>query len=115
MKFTKDDKQVIQSFMDQREMKSFKCWTDGQSLYYGKDNQRIAEHIPHESGGATTLLYDFTERGNAFLDRHSQWIVYQVKNLIPKQNIVTVTDAQSVGLLDGDIEFGDPNDHNTPS
>jgi hypothetical protein len=110
MRFTKDDKQVIQSFMDQAEMKSFKCWTDGQSLFYGKANLRIAEHVPHQDGGATTLLYDFTQRGNAFIDRHSQWMVYQVKNMIPRQNLVNVHDAQQVGLVEDDIEFGDPYD-----
>ena len=71
MNFTRDDKQVIQAFMEQKEMKSFKCKSDGQSFYSGE--LRIAEHYPHSDGTASTLLYDFTERGGKFVDRHTQW------------------------------------------
>ena len=104
MDFTKDDKQVIQAFMNQREMKSFKCKTDGQSFFYG--DLRIAEHVPHREGGATTLLYDFTERGGCFIDKHSQWLVYQVKNQIPRQNLVNVRDAQDAGLVPTELSTG---------
>ena len=109
MNFTKDDKQVVQAFMDQREMKSFKCKSDGQSLFHG--DLRIAEHVPHRDGGATTLLYDFTERGGRFIDKHTQWLVYQVKNLIPRQNLVNVRDAQEAGLVPTVLSTGGGNEH----
>ena len=97
MKFTRNDKQVIETFLNQGEIKSNKSWTDGQSFYYGET--RIAEHCPNEDGTATTLLYDFTERGGAFLDKHSQWLVYQIRSHIPRQNMVPVPLAQKVGLV----------------
>lgn len=97
MKYTNDDKEVIHAFMNQKEIKSYKVRTDGQSLFVG--DLRVAEHYPHGDGTATTLLYDYTERGNAFVDKQVQWIVYQVKNLIPYQNLVKIPLAESVGLV----------------
>jgi len=104
MQFTKDDKQVIQAFMDQKEMKSFKCKTDGQSFFYG--DLRLAEHYPHDDGTASTLLYDFTERGGHFVDKHSQWLVYQIRSIIPRQNMVSVRDAQKCGLVPSVLSLG---------
>ena len=112
MLFTKDDKQVIQAFMDQKEMKSFKCKTDGQSFFY--NDLRIAEHYPHNDGTASTLLYDFTERGGAFVDKHAQWLVYHIKFHIPRQNMVNVRDAQKVGLVSTVLPTGGSNGY-TPS
>ena len=104
MNFTRDDKQVIQAFMEQKEMKSFKCKSDGQSFYSGE--LRIAEHYPHSDGTASTLLYDFTERGGKFVDRHTQWLVYQIRNKIPRQNVGRVSDAQEVGLVPRVLSIG---------
>jgi len=112
MLFTKDDKQVIQAFMDQKEMKSFKCKTDGHSFFY--NDLRIADHYPHNDGTASTLLYDFTERGGAFVDKHAQWLVYQIKSHIPRQNMVNVRDAQKVGLVSTVLPTGGSNGY-TPS
>ena len=97
MNFTRDDKEVVKAFMEQREMKSFKCKTDGQSFFSG--DLRIAEHYPYGDGTASTLLYDFTERGGRFIDRHTQWLVY-------RQNVVRVSDAQEVGLVPRVLSIG---------
>ena len=97
MNFTRDDKEVVKAFMEQREMKSFKCKNRWTVVLVRR--LRIAEHYPYGDGTASTLLYDFTERGGRFIDRHTQWLVYQIKNLIPRQNVVRVSDAQEVGLV----------------
>ena len=77
MNFTRDDKEVFKAFMEQREMKSRFLRTDGQSLF--SSDTRIAEHYPHDDGSASTVVYDFTDRGQAFIDKHIQWHVIQVK------------------------------------
>ena len=85
MNFTRDDKEVVKAFMEQREMKSFKCKTDGQSFWSGE--LRIAEHYPYGDGTATlcfmtlpnvavALLIDtpsgsFIKSRTLFLDRMS--------------------------------------------
>lgn len=97
MKYTNDDREVVHAFMNQQEIKSFKARTDGQSLFVG--DLRVAEHYPHGDGTATTLLYDYTEKGNAFVNKHVQWIFYQVKSVVPYQNIVKIPLAESVGLV----------------
>lgn len=97
MQFTKNDKNVIEAFMNLKQIESFKCRTDGQSFFYKE--VRLAEHVPNDDGTATTLVYDFTERGGAFLDKHSQWLVYQLRNSTPRQNTVPVPLAQKVGLV----------------
>jgi len=109
MLFTKDDKQVVQAFMNQKEMKSFKCKSDGQSFFYG--DLRLAEHVPNDDGTGTTLLYDFTERGGYFIDKHSQWLVYQIKSHIPRQNMVNVREAQKAGLVSTVLPKGANNGH----
>ena len=98
MNFTRDDKQVFQAFMEQREMKSRFLRTDGQSLF--SSDLRIAEHYPFGDGTASTLVYDFTDRGQAFIDKHIQWHVIQVKRMVPRQNVVPVPLAQKVGLVE---------------
>jgi len=98
MNFTNDDKQVIQAFMEQKEIKSHRCKTDGQSLFYG--DLRIAEHVPDWKGKATTLVYDYTEKGQAFVDKHAQWLVYQLRSLTPRQNTVNIRDAVNSGLVE---------------
>ena len=98
MNFTRDDKEVFKAFMEQREMKSRFLRTDGQSLF--SSDTRIAEHYPHDDGSASTVVYDFTDRGQAFIDKHIQWHVIQVKRMVPRQNVVPVPLAQKVGLVE---------------
>ena len=98
MDFTNDDSLVFKAFMEQREMKSRFLRTDGQSLF--SSDLRIAEHYPFDDGSASTIVYDFTDRGQAFIDKHVQWHVIQVKRLVPRQNVVPVPLAQKVGLVD---------------
>ena len=52
------------------------------------------------------MLYDFTERGGKFVDKHTQWLVYQIRNLIPRQNVVRVSEAQEVGLVPRVLSIG---------
>ena len=98
MNFTRDDKEVFKAFMEQREMKSRFLRTDGQSLF--SSDLRIAEHYPYSDGSASTIVYDFTDRGQAFIDKHIQWHVIQVKRLVPRANVVPVPLAQKVGLVE---------------
>jgi hypothetical protein len=98
MNYTRDDREVFKAFMEQRELESRFLKTDGQSLF--SSSTRIAEHYPHDDGSASTLVYDFTDRGQAFIDKHIQWHVIQVKRMVPRQNVVPVPLAQKVGLVE---------------
>ena len=98
MDFTNDDSLVFKAFMEQRELKSRFLRTDGQSLF--SSDTRIAEHYPHDDGSASTIVYDFTDRGQAFIDKHVQWHVIQIKRLVPRQNVMPVPLAQKVGLVE---------------
>ena len=104
MQYTNDDKEVVKAFMECRPLKSYRCKSDGQSFFSG--DLRVAEHYPHGDGTASTLVYDFTDRGNFFIDKQVQWHVIQLKRSAPRQNVVNVRDAQDVGLVDRAIIGG---------
>lgn len=104
MQYTNDDKEVVKAFMQQQPLKSYRCKTDGQSFFSG--DLRVAEHYPHPDGTASTLVYDFTDRGEFFVDKQTQWHVIQLKRAIPRQNVVNVREAQKVGLVDITIQRG---------
>jgi hypothetical protein len=95
MNFT-DDNGVIQAFMDQQQAKSKTMKTDGQSLF--SFDIRIAEHIPSNDGGASTLVYDYTYGGGAYVSGTTSNHVRLTKKFVPKQNWVSVAEAQEVGL-----------------
>jgi len=97
MDYTNDDKEVVKAFMDCRSLKSYRCKSDGQSFFSG--DLRVAEHFPYDDGTASTLVYDFTDRGGFFVDKQVQWHVIQLKRSAPRQNVVAVRDAQEVGLV----------------
>ena len=102
MKFT-DDQGVIQAFMDQQTAKSKNLQTDGQSLF-SFEKIRIAEHIPRGDGTASTLVYDYTYGGGAYVSQSVSNHVRLTKKKVPRQNWVSVTDAQQVGLVPMTIE-----------
>ncbi len=97
MQYTNDDKEVVKAFMEQRPLKSYRCKSDGQSFFSG--DLRVAEHYPHGDGTASTLVYDFTDRGGSFINKQIQWHVIQLKRSAPRQNVISVHDAQEVGLV----------------
>ena len=102
MKFT-DDQGVIQAFMDQQNSKSKNLQTDGQSLF-SFEKIRIAEHIPRGDGTATTLVYDYTYGGGAYVSQSVSNHVRLTKKKVPRQTWVSVTDAQQAGLVPMVIE-----------
>jgi len=98
MQYTNDDKEVVKAFMNQQSLKSYRCKTDGQSFWSG--DLRVAEHFPYGDGTASTIVYDFTDRGQFFIDKQIQWHVIQLKRAVPRQNVIAVRDAQDAGLVD---------------
>tara|TARA_R110000787_G_scaffold4171_1_gene16143 strand:- start:126 stop:473 length:348 start_codon:yes stop_codon:yes gene_type:complete len=106
--YTNDDKEVVKAFMECRTLKSYRCKSDGQSFYSGE--LRVAEHVPSGNGTASTLVYDFTDRGGFFIDKQVQWHVIQLKRSAPRQNVVGIRDAQEFGLVDEAI-VGGRNEH----
>ena len=104
MQYTNDDKEVVKAIMECRSLKSYRCKTDGQSFFSG--DLRVAEHFPWGDGTASTIVYDFTDRGGFFVDKQIQWHVIQLKRAVPRQNVVGVQEAQKAGLVDVTIQRG---------
>lgn len=91
------NEQVVEAFMNQRPLNAGALTTDGQSLFsYG---MRIAEHIPDDYGKATTLVYDYTARGNAYKSQTTSGHVGLIKQHIPRRNVVLVETAKTSGLI----------------
>ena len=107
MKFT-DDQGVIQAFMDQQNSKSKNLQTDGQSLF-SFEKIRIAEHIPRGDGTATTLVYDYTYGGGAYVSQTTSNHVRLTKKAVPRPNWVSVEEAKEVGLCPLVLEGVRPN------
>ena len=91
------NEQVVEAFMNQRPANAGALTTDGQSLF--SYNLRIAEHIPDDYGKATTLVYDYTARGNAYKSQTTSQHVGMIKQRVPRRNIVLVETAVASGLL----------------
>ena len=81
VQYTNDDKEVVKAFMQCQTLKSYRCKSDGQSFYSGE--LRVAEHVPNGDGTASTLVYDFTDRGGFFIDKQVQCHVIQLKRSAP--------------------------------
>ena len=88
MQYTNDDKEVVKAFMECRQMKSYRCKTDGQSFWSG--DIRVAEHFPYGDGTASTIVYDFTDRGGFFVDKQVQWHVIQLRTRTSQVQMVKV-------------------------
>ena len=96
MSYFTDDNGVIENFMAQRACKSKTMRTDGQSLW--SFDTRIAEHVPDGNGRAATLVYDYTYSGGAFISKTTSGHVHLAKKAVPRQNCVSVSEAQKHGL-----------------
>jgi|MDTG01.4.fsa_nt_gb hypothetical protein len=90
------NEQVVEAFMNQRPLNAGPLTTDGQSLF--SYNLRIAEHVPR-NGGACTIVYDYTARGNAYKSQTTSQHVGMVKQKVPRRNVVLVETAVASGLL----------------
>ena len=82
--------------MNQRTLNAGALTTDGQSLF--SYNLRIAEHI-RENGGACTIVYDYTARGNAYKSQTTSQHVGMVKQRVPRRNIMLVETAKAAGMI----------------
>lgn len=89
--------QVVDAFLDQRTATAGGFSTDGQSLF--SYSLRIAEHIPDDYGNATTLVYDYTSKGNCFQSPPTSTHVGLIKQRLPRCNYVSVMEARKVGLV----------------
>ena len=91
------NEQVVEAFLNQRPLNAGALTTDGQTLF--SYNLRIAEHIPDDTGRATTLVYDYTARGNAYKSQTTSGHVGMIKQCVPRRNIVLVETAKASGLI----------------
>ena len=96
-----EDEQIIDLFMEQQEGQTHALKTDGQSLF--SFGTRIAEHIPDGHGRASTLVYDYTYGGGAYITQTVSNHVRLAKKRVPKPNWVSVEDARKVGLVPDDM------------
>ena len=96
MSYFTDDNGVIQNFMQQKACKSKTLRTDGQSLW--SFDTRIAEHVPDGNGSAATLVYDYTYGGGAYVSQTTSNHVRLTKKQVPRQNGMSVSEAQRHGL-----------------
>ena len=96
MSYFTDDNGVITNFMQQKACKSKTLRTDGQSLW--SFDTRIAEHVPDGNGRAATLVYDYTYGGGAYISQTTSNHVRLTKKQVPRQNWMSVSEAQRHGL-----------------
>jgi len=96
MSYFTDDNGVIQNFMQQKSCKSKTMRTDGQSLW--SFDTRIAEHIPDGHGQGATIVYDYTYGGGAYISQTTSNHVRLTKKAVPRQNWMSVAEAQRHGL-----------------
>jgi len=94
--FTNNDG-VIDAFLNQKTANAGRLKTDGQSLF--SYDLRIAEHIPDNEGGATTLIYDYTRGGNAYKSQTTSSHVGLIKRKVPRRNVMLVETAREAGLI----------------
>ena len=90
------NEQVVEAFMNQKPANGGVLTTDGQSLF--SYNLRIAEHVP-KNGGACTIVYDYTARGNAYKSQTTSQHVGMVKQRVPRRNVVMVDVARNAGMV----------------
>ncbi len=90
------NEQVVEAFMNQKPANGGVLTTDGQSLF--SYNLRIAEHVP-KNGGACTIVYDYTARGNAYKSQTTSQHVGLVKQRVPRRNVVMVDVARNAGMV----------------
>tara|TARA_R100000808_G_scaffold11802_1_gene29983 strand:- start:405 stop:704 length:300 start_codon:yes stop_codon:yes gene_type:complete len=96
--FTNNDS-VIDAFLNCKPANAGRLKTDGQSLF--SYDLRIAEHIPDDNGGATTIVYDYTRGGNAYRSQTTSSHVGLIKRRLPRRNVMLIETAKAAGLIEG--------------
>ena len=94
--FTNND-HVIDAFLSCKAAQSGRLRSDGQSLF--SYDLRIAEHIPDDHGGATTLVYDYTRKGGKFVSMTTSSHVGSIKRKVPRRNVMLIETAEEAGLI----------------
>ena len=94
--FTNNDG-VIDAFLNCKSANAGRLKTDGQSLF--SYDLRIAEHIPDDNGGATTLVYDYTSKGGNYVSQTTSSHVGLIKRRVPRRNVVLIENAIHAGLI----------------
>jgi len=97
MAYFTDNDAVIDAFLACKSANAGRLKTDGQSLF--SYDLRIAEHIPDDEGGATTLVYDYTSRGGNYVSQTTSSHVGAIKRRVPKRNVMLVETATAAGLI----------------
>ena len=97
MAYFTDNDGVIDAFLNCKSANAGRLKTDGQSLF--SYDLRIAEHIPDNEGGATTLVYDYTRGGNAYRSQTTSSHVGLIKRRLPRRNVMLVEAAKAAGLI----------------
>ena len=97
MAYFTDNDSVVDAFLNCKTANAGRLKTDGQSLY--SYDLRIAEHIPDDFGGATTLVYDYTSKGGNYVSQTTSSHVGLIKRRIPRRNVVAINDAIEAGLV----------------
>ena len=97
MAYFTDNDGVIDAFLNCKSANAGRLKTDGQSLF--SYDLRIAEHIPDNEGGATTLVYDYTRGGNAYRSQTTSSHVGLIKRRLPRRNVMLGEAAKAAGLI----------------
>ena len=97
MAYFTDNDGVIDAFLNCKSANAGRLKTDGQSLF--SYDLRIAEHIPDDYGGATTLVYDYTSKGGNYVSQTTSSHVGLIKRRLPRRNVVLIDQAQKAGLI----------------
>ncbi len=97
MAYFTDNDGVINAFLNCKSANAGRLKTDGQSLY--SYDLRIAEHIPDDDGGATTLVYDYTSKGGNYVSQTTSSHVGAIKRRVPRRNVMLVETAIAAGLI----------------
>ena len=92
-----DNDSVVDAFLNCKPANAGRLKTDGQSLF--SYDLRIAEHIPDDVGGATTIVYDYTRGGNAYTSQTTSSHVGLIKRRLPRRNVMLVETAITAGLV----------------
>ena len=99
MAYFTDNDGVIDAFLNCKSANAGRLKTDGQSLY--SYDLRIAEHIPDEYGGATTIVYDYTSKGGNYVSQTTSSHVGLIKRRVPRRNVMLIETAKRAGLIEG--------------
>ncbi len=97
MPYSTNNDGVIDAFLNCKSATAGRLKTDGQSLF--SYDLRIAEHIPDDRGGATTIVYDYTRGGNAYKSQTTSGHVGLIKRRVPRRNVMLVETAIHAGLI----------------